>query len=100
MAGGVRLHVRLTPRGGQDRIDGLGEAGGRAVLRVRVASPPVDGTANAALILLIARRLGVAKSAVRIAAGQTGRVKTLEIAGESDVLEVRLTACAGGSDVA
>ena len=40
----VRFVVRLTPRGGADRIDGVGEDG---VLRVRVAAAPVDEAANA-----------------------------------------------------
>jgi len=37
--------VRLVPRAGVDRIDGVVEG----ALRVRVAAPPVDGAANAAL---------------------------------------------------
>jgi uncharacterized protein YggU (UPF0235/DUF167 family) len=34
---GLELTVRLTPRGGVDRIEGLGDAGGRPCLRVREA---------------------------------------------------------------
>jgi uncharacterized protein YggU (UPF0235/DUF167 family) len=51
------------------------------VLRVRVAAPPVDGAANRALVALVAGELGVPRSAVRIAAGETGRTKVLEVAG-------------------
>jgi uncharacterized protein YggU (UPF0235/DUF167 family) len=72
----VRLAVRLTPRGGGDRIDGVGEGG---VLRVRVAAPPVDGAANEALCRLLARELGVPRRAVRVAGGATGRSKVVEI---------------------
>ena len=44
---GLELAVRLTPKGGRDRIDGIGEdASGKPVLLVRVAAPPVDGAAN------------------------------------------------------
>jgi uncharacterized protein YggU (UPF0235/DUF167 family) len=72
----VRLAVRLTPRGGADRVDGVGEGG---VLRVRVAAPPVDGAANEALCRLLARELGVPRRAVRVASGVTGRSKIVEV---------------------
>jgi uncharacterized protein YggU (UPF0235/DUF167 family) len=78
----TRLAVRLTPRGGSDRIDGWGEdASGRPLLKVRVSAPPVEGEANAALEKLLAKALGLPKSAVTVAAGQTARIKQLEIRG-------------------
>jgi uncharacterized protein YggU (UPF0235/DUF167 family) len=76
--------VRLTPRGGRDRIDGWAddpERPGQKLLRARVAAPPVDGAANAALVRLIAGALGVPKSAVALVAGQTARIKTVEVTG-------------------
>ena len=78
----TRLAVRLTPRGGADRIDGWSEdAQGRPLLKVRVSAPPVEGEANAALEKLLAKALGLPKSAVAVAAGQTARVKQLAIRG-------------------
>ena len=82
----VRLAVRLTPRGGADRIDGVGEDG---VLRARVAAPPVDGAANAALCRLLAAELGLPAHAVRIVAGATARRKTVEIDGDPGALGAR-----------
>ena len=73
----ARLSVRLVPRGGADRIDGV--VGG--VLHVRVASPPVDGQANAALTRLIARELEIPPSSVRLVRGSSGRTKVLELTG-------------------
>jgi uncharacterized protein YggU (UPF0235/DUF167 family) len=70
--------VRLTPRGGADRVDGVGEDG---VLRVRVAAPPVDSAANEALSRLLARELGITSSGVRIVAGATARRKVVAVAG-------------------
>ncbi len=85
---GLRLTVRLTPRGGRDALGGLRrDQAGRAQLLARVASPPVEGAANAALVRLVAKTLGVPKSAVTLAAGQTARIKTLEIAGDPVALE-------------
>ena len=78
----TRLAVRLTPRGGRDRIDGWGrDDAGRSFLKVRVAAPPVDGEANDALEALIAKSLKVSRGAVRIVSGETARVKQLEIDG-------------------
>ena len=57
------------------------DTGGRRVLKVRVAAPPVDGQANAALLKLIAKTLGVARSSVAIASGEGARVKMLEVEG-------------------
>ena len=92
----LRLRVRLTPRGGRDRIDGwAADADGSPVLKVRVAAPPVDRAANAALVALLARALDVPKSAVTIAAGETSRVKTIEIDGDEAVLRDRLDSHAG-----
>ncbi len=71
----VRFAVRLTPRGGRDAIDGVGEDG---VLRVRVAAPPAEGAANEALCRVLARALGVPPGSVRIAAGASGRRKLVE----------------------
>jgi hypothetical protein len=79
----VRFEVRLTPRGGRDAIDGVGEDG---VLRVRVAAPPVDGAANEALCRLLARALGVAPGDVRIVGGASGRRKVIEADVEPDRL--------------
>lgn len=76
------LAVRLTPRGGRDAVDGWAlDADGRPYLKVRVASPPVDGAANAALLALLAKTLRIPRSAVRLAAGDTARLKRLELDG-------------------
>ena len=57
------------------------DADGRPVLKLRVAAAAADGAANAAVIALVARGLKLPKSAVRIAAGHTARIKRLEIEG-------------------
>lgn len=83
------LHVRLTPRAAADRVDGwAADPDGRPVLAVRVRAAPVDGEANAALEALLAKALGVRRSAVRVARGGQSRLKAVEIAG-LDAAEVR-----------
>lgn len=71
----ARIRVRLTPRGGRDALDGWRDG----VLRARVSAPPAEGAANASLVRLVARSLGVPPSHVTIVAGATARVKTLEV---------------------
>lgn len=81
----ARLRVRLTPRGGADRIDAVEtDADGLPLVRARVRSAPVDGEANAALEALLAKALKTPKSAVRVARGTTARIKTVEIDGLGD----------------
>lgn len=91
IASGLRVLVRLTPKGGPDGFDGIEAlADGRDVVKARVRAAPEDGAANAALIGLIAKTLGLAKSHVAIASGHTSRVKTVEITGDGPVLAARL----------
>jgi len=73
----VRFIVRVTPRGGTDRVDGV-VAG---ALRVRVAAPPVEHQANRSLVRLLARELGVPPSAVQVLTGATARTKTVFVEG-------------------
>jgi uncharacterized protein len=89
----VRLAVRVTPRGGRDAIDGWAtDASGRPYLKVRVSAAAADGEANAALTAFLAKTLRRSKSSVRIVAGETARVKTLEI---EDLEEAALEAAIG-----
>ena len=72
----------MTPKGGRDAVDGwTTDEAGRPVLKLRVSAAPADGAANAAVIALVAKALRIPRSAVRISAGETARVKRLEIDG-------------------
>lgn len=89
----ARLPIKLTPGASADRIDGWDvDADGRPVLKVRVRARPVEGEANAALILLLAKSLGVSRSSVSLARGGQSRLKMIEIEGVDDeALRARLT---------
>jgi uncharacterized protein YggU (UPF0235/DUF167 family) len=87
MSGSARLVVRLTPRAGEDRIDGWArDAAGRPHLKVRTTAAPTDGKANQALERLIAKALDLAPSRVSLASGASARIKTLEIRGADEAL--------------
>ena len=71
------LTLHIQP--GAKKTEVAGEHGD--ALKIRLAAPPVDGKANAALIAFVADRLGVAKSAVSLKSGQTSRRRVLEVTG-------------------
>jgi len=73
----ARITVKVQPRARVTRVAGrVGSA-----YRLQVASPPVDGKANAACVAFLAEVAGVARSRVRIISGLTGRLKIVEIDG-------------------
>jgi len=93
VADGLRVRVRLTPRGGRDAIDGRALlSDGTSVVLARVRAVPEDGRANAALTKLVAAALGVAGSDVAVVAGATSRVKTLAVRGDPGDLASTLAA--------
>lgn len=51
-----------------------------SALKVRIASPPVDGAANAELIKLFAKKFGVSKSDITIVGGESSKNKRIKIA--------------------
>lgn len=68
------LAVRVTPRAARNRL--LVEGG---VVRAYVTSVPEDGKANAAVVKLLAKALGLPKSAVALVRGHTSRDKVFRI---------------------
>jgi uncharacterized protein (TIGR00251 family) len=96
VADGVRVAIRLTPKASRNAIAGVAESGqgsgkGEAVLKVMVTAVPEAGRANEALIKLLAKEWGIAKSSISLIAGATDRNKILHIAGDPDDLMVRLS---------
>lgn len=71
----VTFRVRVVTRASRTEI--AGELDG--ALKVRIASPPVDGAANEELIRFLAKALGVARSDVAIVGGSASRSKLVRI---------------------
>jgi len=84
--------VRLTPRASRDGIDGIKAGADGDSLAARVRAVPEDGKANTALIELLAKSIGMPKSALSISAGAASRLKTVLIAGDTTALQKRLAA--------
>lgn len=88
---GIVLSVRLTPRGGRDAVENVEQlADGRSVLKVRVRAAASEGEANAALVKLVAKTLGVAARDVSLVAGATARLKRLKVVGAATTLAAAL----------
>ncbi len=98
-AAGLSIVVRVTPKGGRDAIEGVEQlADGRSALKVRVRAAPHEGEANAALVRLMAKSLGVPARHVNVAAGTTTRIKRVQVAGAPAALASTLERlCAGAA---
>jgi uncharacterized protein (TIGR00251 family) len=72
-----RIAVKVTAGSSNSAIGDWREE----YLRVRISAAPERGKANAALIALLAKSLGLSKSSIRIVRGQHSAHKTLEITG-------------------
>lgn len=77
--GAIACRVRLKVVPGSRANAVVGPLGDR--LKVKVAAPPEDGKANAAVCALLAGVLGVSRRAVTIVAGQTHPEKTARVEG-------------------
>jgi uncharacterized protein (TIGR00251 family) len=88
---GVRVRLKVAPKSKREQIGGLlDEPDGSKALKVSVTAAPEDGRANAAVIALLAKEWGVAKSAISVVSGATDRRKLVEIRGPSQELLARL----------
>lgn len=92
LAEGIVIAVRLTPKGGGDKIIGVDAAKDAPHLRARVLAPAEDGKANAALAELLARWLDVPKSRAEVVSGGKSRMKQVLISGDAAELMERLAA--------
>lgn len=84
--GGARLNLHVQPGASRSELAGLhGDA-----LKLRIASPAVEGAANAALIAYLAERLKLARREVKIIRGEKTRRKTVWVALHPAEVERRL----------
>lgn len=71
--------VKVQPKASASRV--VGEHGG--ALKIAVTAPPEKGRANAAVIALLAKVLGVPRSSIEIIRGHASRTKTLSMRGRT-----------------
>lgn len=78
-AGGITLALHIQP--GAKRTEVVGPHGD--ALKIRIAAPPVEGAANAALLDFLKTAFAVPASRITLKHGTSGRHKVVEIAGSA-----------------
>ena len=82
----LTIDVQVVPRASRAAVGGrVGER-----LRVAVTAPPVDGAANEAVVQALADAFGVRPRDVTIVRGETGKRKTVRVAGGDAGILARL----------
>lgn len=71
---GTTLNTRVTPKARANKVEIEG-----GTIKVSVTSPPADGQANSAVIKLLAKALGVAKTRLTLLQGHKSRDKVFRL---------------------
>ena len=69
------LKVRVQPKASRNLVVGYEEG----TLSLRVTAPPTESKANAGVIALLAKTLGIRKSKLQIIRGQSSRDKVVSV---------------------
>ena len=85
-ADGLLIVARVSPKASRNAVLGVMPTPEGEALKIAVTAPPDKGKANAAVVALLAKAFGVAKSSVSVIAGETDRRKTLRIGGDPATL--------------
>jgi uncharacterized protein (TIGR00251 family) len=73
----THIDIHVQPRASRTEVVGRhGDA-----IKIRIAAPPTDGSANEELVRFLAKTLGVKRSAVTIVSGMTSRRKRVAVEG-------------------
>ena len=81
------LSLRVVPKSSQDAV--VGWQGG--ALKIKVRAAPEDGKANAAVIEILAKTLGVPRKTIVLESGHASRNKRVRIEGFSvEAIKARL----------
>jgi uncharacterized protein (TIGR00251 family) len=78
------IKTRVEPRSSRPGIAGAYRDG----IKVRLASPPVEGRANRELIEVLSRELKIKKRDIEIISGKTSRNKVVKISGVKDITSI------------
>lgn len=72
----MKIKIRVLPRSSRNEVVGEMADG---TLKVKLTAPPIDGKANGALIILLAKYFGVKKDKIKLVSGLTSKNKTVEL---------------------
>ena len=86
----AQLFVHVTPRASRDAIQSLDSG----IVRLRVTAAPADGKANAAVVRLLSKALGIPSRDIVLVRGAASRDKAFEVPLEADEIRARLSRAA------
>ena len=90
---GVIFKLKLTPKAAKNALVRIErDVDGKEYLRASVTTVPEKGKANAALIKLLSKKVGLPKTRIRLIAGELSRYKTVHLSGEPETLTNELKA--------
>ncbi len=82
---GLTIKLRVTPKASRNAVTGVyTDANNQMSLKVSTTTQPEKGKANKAVIAILSKRFGRAKSDFSVVSGQTSRNKTILINGDID----------------
>lgn len=84
---GVKFGVKVVPNSSKCEISGIIDES----LKIKLDVPPVEGKANEKCIKFLSKLLGVPKTSISIASGETSKNKVLFIKGNAEELSLKLT---------
>jgi uncharacterized protein (TIGR00251 family) len=81
VAGGVTLAVRVQPGAKKNAVVGTYGEGAGAQLKVAVQAAPIEGRANAALIVFLAEMFSLSRNCIELLQGELSRSKVFLLRG-------------------
>lgn len=89
--GAIQFAVRVSPRASRQAVEGIvRDADGAKLLKIAVNAPPDDGKANQAVLALLAKTIGIAKTRLSLVSGATARKKVVRLEAVDAALLTRL----------
>lgn len=89
--GAIQFVVRVSPRASRQAVEGvIKDADGSKMLKIAVNAAPDDGKANQAVLALLAKTIGIAKTRLTLVSGATGRKKIIRLDAVDAALLTRL----------
>lgn len=82
----MKLHLKVKPNSKTDQW--VREAGGS--LKLKIKAQPVEGKANKYLIDYLSKILGIPKSSIVLAKGDTNQFKTFEIDADENIVLAKI----------
>lgn len=83
---GISIKISVIPNSSKTFVVGILDG----ALKIKLNSPPIEGRANKEVIEFLSKLLGVPKTSISILRGDKNKLKTLQIKGDRDLLQMKI----------